>query len=309
MYFLPPGGYSCILDLESSPSPGKCLEMMRRSRIPHKLPFSSCGKLNDRDYTTLVHHLERTNPFSTCPFSMTSPMELLLPARNASSFLTLLNRFKDFFLLYFDVVWQVDVFYRLEDIFEAFTNASWEKGILFNEKLGWPCSPVLHWKAQQLYKAVSVKAGLFKLCFTKQKWGAQCTKWLLWKLTVLKAQIFYCLKASKLRTAIKSQSNLNLFEECKRANQANGQANRPPSVSDISTQWAGSRLGVTMSLTRPASERCVSGRRGFGWACQESLRGHRIAGGTRDLFANNPTSADAGGRGNQGGGANGNLVL
>lgn len=94
--FDPQGGYSYVLDLESSPSPGKWLEMMRHSWIPHKLPFSSCGKLNDRDYTTLVHHLERTNPFSTCPFSMTSPMMLLLPARNASSFLNLLNGFKDF---------------------------------------------------------------------------------------------------------------------------------------------------------------------------------------------------------------------
>lgn len=162
MDFLPPGGHSCILDLESSPSLRKCLEMMRRSWIPHKLPFSSCGKLNERDCTTLVHHLERTNPFSTCPFSMTSPMKRLLPARNASSFLNLLKGFKVFFLLYFDVVWQVDIFYRLEDMFEVFTTASWEKQIVFHEKLGWSSSQVLHWKPQQLYKAVNVTAGAFK---------------------------------------------------------------------------------------------------------------------------------------------------
>lgn len=94
--FLTPGGHSCILNLESSPRPEKCFEIRRHSGIPHKLPFSACGKLSKRDYTTLVHHLERTNPFSTCPFSMTSPRKLLLPARNASSFLNLLNRLKDF---------------------------------------------------------------------------------------------------------------------------------------------------------------------------------------------------------------------
>lgn len=51
----------------------------------------------------------------------------------------------------------------------------------------------LDWKAQQLYKAVSVKAGLFKSLkhfYTKQKWGSQYIKWLLWKLIVLRAQIF-----------------------------------------------------------------------------------------------------------------------
>lgn len=134
---------------------------MRRSRIPHKLPFSSCGKLNDRDYTTLVHHLERTNPFSTCPVSMTSPMKLLPPARISLTFLNTLNGFKDFFLSSFDVVWQVDVFYRLLVIFEVFTTASskrsWKALILYNENFGWPCSArFLHWK---VHEVVNVKPG------------------------------------------------------------------------------------------------------------------------------------------------------
>lgn len=34
------------------------------------------------------------------------------------------ERISGLFLLYFDVVWQVDVFYRLEVIFEVFTTAS-----------------------------------------------------------------------------------------------------------------------------------------------------------------------------------------